>query len=93
MLTLAVRLGFMLPPLLGTAISTENDLLLGLMTAVPDDLGADMVPRFSSLHEACLAGVEGEIDNAAMYDRLIEATSHADLVEVFENDAENPRGM
>jgi len=48
--------------------------------AVPDDLGADMVPRFSSLHEACLAGVEGEIDNAAMYDRLIEATSHADLV-------------
>ncbi len=53
--------------------------------AVPDNLGADMVPRFSSVHEACLAGVEGEIDNAAMYDRLIEATSHADIIEVFEN--------
>jgi hypothetical protein len=53
--------------------------------AVPDDRWADDVPRFSSLHEACLAGVDGEIENAAMYDRLIAATSHPDIIEVFEN--------
>lgn len=53
--------------------------------AVPDDRWADEVPRFSSLHEACLAGVDGEIENAAMYSRLIAATSHPDIIEVFEN--------
>jgi len=53
--------------------------------AVPDDRWADDVPRFSSLHEACLAGVDGEIENAAMYSRLIAATSHPDIIEVFEN--------
>ncbi len=53
--------------------------------AVPDELGPDVVTQFSSIREACLAGIASEIDNAAMYDRLIETTTHADIVEVFEN--------
>ncbi|HYN34247.1 MAG TPA: hypothetical protein VES40_16605 [Ilumatobacteraceae bacterium] len=53
--------------------------------AVPRNPWADEAPRFSTLDEACLAGVDGEIENAAMYSRLIAATSHPDIIEVFEN--------
>lgn len=53
--------------------------------AVPHNPWADEVPRFSSLQEACLAGVEGEIENAAMYNRLIADTRHPDIIEVFKN--------
>jgi hypothetical protein len=42
-------------------------------------------PRYESVGEACAAGVEGEIENAAMYERLIDATHRTDIIEVFEN--------
>lgn len=53
--------------------------------AVPQNPWRGRVPRFSSVRDACAAGVEAEVDNAAMYDRLIAATARPDLLEVFAN--------
>jgi hypothetical protein len=41
------------------------------------------VSRFASVQEACLAGVQGEIDNDSMYGRLIGVARHADVRNVF----------
>lgn len=53
--------------------------------AIPHNPWPDQVERFPSLHDACVAGVEGEIENGAMYDRLIGATRQPDIIEVFRN--------
>ena len=42
-------------------------------------------PRFASLQQACAAGVAAEIENAALYERLIASTRRADLLAVFRN--------
>lgn len=52
---------------------------------LPDDPWRDRAPRYESIQAACSAGVEAEIENAAMYDRLIEVTSRTDIIDVFEN--------
>jgi hypothetical protein len=46
---------------------------------------AGKVSRFKSVHEACLAGVQGEIDNVALYDRLLASTRRADILDVFQS--------
>ena len=38
---------------------------------VPDDPWPGQAPRFSSIEDACQAGVQDEIDNAALYDRQV----------------------
>jgi hypothetical protein len=43
------------------------------------------VPRFSSVREACEAGVRAEIENHALYERLLHSTTRADILEVFRN--------
>ncbi len=43
------------------------------------------VPRFADLREACKAGVEAELENTALYDRLMGATSRRDILAVFDN--------
>jgi hypothetical protein len=54
--------------------------------AVPSPVNrwAAKAPRFASVHEACVAGVQGEIDNVAIYDRLLLATQRPDILEVFQ---------
>lgn len=53
--------------------------------AVPPDTWATRVTPPASLREACEEAVRAEIDNAAMYDRLIEAsTGFADVQTVLE---------
>lgn len=52
---------------------------------MPANTWDDRAPRFESIRAACAAGVEGEIENGAMYDRLIAVTTHTDVIEVFEN--------
>ena len=52
---------------------------------LPANTWDDRAPRYESIRAACSAGVEGEIENGAMYDRLIAVTTHADIIEVFEN--------
>lgn len=41
------------------------------------------VPRFASMHDACAAGVTAEIENAALYERLLASTSRPDILAVF----------
>jgi hypothetical protein len=41
------------------------------------------VPEFDSVTEACQAGVEAEIDNAALYDHLFAAVDEPDIIQVF----------
>jgi hypothetical protein len=53
--------------------------------AMPSNPWPGTTPKFESIADACAAGVEGEIENAAMYEQLIGATHHTDIIEVFEN--------
>jgi hypothetical protein len=41
------------------------------------------VPEFDSVIEACQAGVEAELDNAALYDHLFAAVDEPDIIQVF----------
>lgn len=45
----------------------------------------DDVPRFSSVEEACAAGAQAEIDNAALYEEHLALELPADIRRVFEN--------
>ena len=47
--------------------------------AVPAYPGTASVPTFSTTSEACQAGVQAEIADAALYDELMPVTTHADL--------------
>ncbi|MFZ3179881.1 MAG: DUF2202 domain-containing protein [Methylocystis silviterrae] len=49
----------------------------------PKDRRAGQVPAPSSLAEACKAGVEAEIENAAMYERLLAQVSDARVRDVL----------
>lgn len=50
------------------------------LPAIPDP---DMIDIPDSLLEACKMGVEAEIENLTMYDRLIEATDLPDVIVVL----------
>ncbi len=41
------------------------------------------VPTFDTLAEACAAGVQAEIDNAALYDKLFSMVGKPDIIQVF----------
>ncbi len=51
--------------------------------AVPENPGINSTATFESLAEACQAGVDAEIADAALYDELMLVTDHADLIQVF----------
>ena len=61
--------------------------LLALFTAYgitpPKDRWRGHAPRFASLHAACEAAVQGEIDNVAIYDRVLKSTTRADIIRVY----------
>ena len=42
-------------------------------------------PTFATLAEACQAGVDAEIADAALYDELMAVTTHSDLLQVYRN--------
>lgn len=50
---------------------------------VPVDDWAEKVPVFSSVKEACEAGVQAEVENAALYDKLFEMVDNDDITAVF----------
>lgn len=52
---------------------------------VPEDPWPSRVPRYGSLAEACRAGVEAEVENAALYDRVLEGTRRPDVLTVYRN--------
>jgi hypothetical protein len=51
--------------------------------AIPVNDWYDRVPAFGSVTEACAAGVQAEIDNAALYDRIFATVSAPDVIQVF----------
>jgi hypothetical protein len=52
---------------------------------VPGNPWAGRVPRFASTREACQAGLDAEIENAALYERLMRSTKREDIFTVFDN--------
>ena len=52
---------------------------------IPNNPWIGRVPRYDSIHDACLAGITAEIENAALYERLNAVTQHPDVLRVFHN--------
>jgi len=52
--------------------------------AVPANPGISQAPVFDTLAEACQAGVDAEIADAALYDTLKPVTTHTDLLQVYD---------
>lgn len=51
---------------------------------LPESRWDGAVPRFASLAEACAAGIQAEIDNAALYDKLFQSTQKPDIIRVYQ---------
>jgi hypothetical protein len=52
---------------------------------IPENTWPGRVQRFASTREACEAGIEAEVANAAIYDRLMQSTDRQDILAVFGN--------
>lgn len=50
---------------------------------IPEDDWLDKVPVFSSVEEACQAGVDAEVENAALYEELFSMVDNQDIIAVF----------
>jgi hypothetical protein len=53
--------------------------------AMPKNNWPGQVERYNTLQEACKAGVVAEIENGAMYNRLLKSTDRDDILRVFRN--------
>ncbi len=53
--------------------------------AVPANPGLAAQPTFATVAQACQAGVNAEIADAALYDTLKPVTTHSDLLQVYNN--------
>ncbi len=49
----------------------------------PSNRWVGRAPRFLSVHEACVAAVQGEIENVALYDRVLKSTQRTDILSVY----------
>lgn len=65
------------------------DALLGLFAKHDCEPSANRwigrVKRYASVREACADAVQAELANAALYERLLAATTRSDLLTVFRN--------
>ena len=52
---------------------------------VPENAWLGNVPAYETVADACEAGVQAEIDNAALYDQLFSMADNPDIVRVFTN--------
>jgi len=53
--------------------------------SVPDNKWEGEAPQYESVVEACKAGIEAEIVNAELYDRLFKSTTREDILLVYKN--------
>ena len=51
---------------------------------VPPNPWRGKAPRYQSVDAACVAAVQAEIDNAALYDRLLASTRRPDILAVLQ---------
>jgi len=49
----------------------------------PTNQWLNEVPSYDTLGDACAAGVQAEIDNAALYDQLFDMVDNTDIIRVF----------
>lgn len=68
----------------GQHIATLKALFETYGLEIPVSEWAAKVPSFPTLADACKGGVQAEIENAALYDRLFPMTTHADISLAFE---------
>jgi hypothetical protein len=63
------------------------DALLALFekygVAPPANRWAGRVPRFDNVQAACVASVQAEIDNMAVYDKVFKTTTREDILAVY----------
>ncbi len=63
------------------------EALLGLCrrygVTPPGNRWAGETPVYADLHAACEAGVTGEIENVALYDRVLRSTTRPDILAVY----------
>ena len=52
---------------------------------VPENLWVENAPKFKSVAEACEAGIEGEIINKNLYEKLFKSTTREDILLVYKN--------
>jgi hypothetical protein len=52
---------------------------------VPANPWPGKVTRYANLQQACEAGVAAEIENGALYERLLASTQRQDILTVFRN--------
>ena len=52
---------------------------------VPENKWVGDTPRFESVKAACKSGIDGEIANAALYERLFKSTDREDILFVYKN--------
>lgn len=51
---------------------------------VPPNPWPGKTPRYPSVDAACVAAVQAEIDNAALYDRVLASTCRPDILAVYQ---------
>jgi len=51
----------------------------------PSNNWVGKVPRYEDVQAACAAGVEAEIENGELYERIIESTAQPDILVVYRN--------
>lgn len=66
-------------------IDALRSLFLRYDLEVLENPWPDRAPRFASIREACEAGIEAEIANGALYERLMRSTRRQDILAVFRN--------
>jgi hypothetical protein len=74
-----------------TSIQRAEENHIAALVSLFDRYGLDVpanewpvsVPTYDSLAEACAAGVQAEIDNAALYDELFSNVDNPDVIRVF----------
>lgn len=51
--------------------------------SIPDNPYLGNIASYNSLKEACLAGIQAEIENVALYDRIESMVNQRDILNVF----------
>ena len=71
-----------------SAEAQHYDQLISLFSvygiAVPNNPWVGKVPGFESVSAACTAGVNAEIENAALYDLVFSSTDREDIIRVYQ---------
>ncbi len=52
--------------------------------AIPDNPYLGNIASFNSIKEACLGGVQAEVDNVALYDKIEAMVDQEDILNVFD---------